>query len=286
MRFWIPLMFEPPDQSVAIAEIAERCGFEGLGLADHVVIPVGFGSVHPSGENPFRDTSGYLDTFITVGAMAQATSRLKFMSFVYIIPMRDPFSVAKQVATAAILSDYRVVLGAGVGWLEEEFEVLGRDFSTRGRRTDEALDIIRDFWDDGFAEHHGQHFDFPRSAMFPVPDGPIPVWIGGKSDAALRRAVRQDGWLGMNYPMDEVDQLLARLGEIRAEAGDHRADFEVFVIPEAMPSVDLYRRLTDAGVTSTMAGPWAPGDPAFADLETKRVALERFAEDVISVVNP
>ena len=105
--------------------------------------------------------------------------------------------------------------------------------------------IVRDFWDDGFAEHHGPHFDFPRSAMFPVPGGPIPIWIGGKSDAALRRAVRQDGWLGMNYPLDEVDQLLARLGQIRAEAGDHRSDFEVFVIPQAMPSADLYRRLTE-----------------------------------------
>jgi probable F420-dependent oxidoreductase len=279
-------MFEPPAQSVAIAELAETFGFEGIGMADHVVIPTGFGSVHPSGENPFRDTSGYLDTFITVGAMAQATTRLKFMSFVYIIPMRDPFSVAKQAATAAILSDYRVVLGAGVGWLAEEFGVLGREFSTRGQRTDEALDIIRDFWDDGFAEHHGRHFDFPRSAMFPVPSGPIPIWIGGKSDAALRRAVRQDGWLGMNYPMDEVDHLVARLGQIRAEAGDDRADFEVFVIPEAMPSTDLYRRLADAGVTSTMAAPWPPGDPAFADLGTKRAALERFAEDVLSVVNP
>lgn len=217
-----------------------------------------------------------------MAAMATATRTLRFMSYVYILPMRDPFSVAKQVATAAVLSDYRVVLGAGIGWLAEEFEVLGQDFSTRGRRTDEALEVMADFWDDGWAEHHGRHYDFARSGMFPVPERAIPVWIGGKSDAALARAVRHDGWLGMNYPLDEVEQLVGRLGELRRRHGDERADFEVFVIPEAQPSLDLYRRLEAAGVTSTMVLPWPIGDPAYASIESKREGMARFAETVLA----
>ena len=278
MKFWIPFMFDPLEQAADVARAAEEFGYEGLALADHVVVPETFASVHPSGETPFTAETPFPDTFTTMTAMAAATTRLRFMSYVYILPMRDPYGVAKQVGTAAILSDYRMVLGTGVGWLAEEFEQQGQDFSTRGARTDEALAILRDFWDDGWAEHHGRFYDLPRSGMFPVPAGPIPVWVGGKSDAALARAVRQDGWLGMNYPLDEVERLLARLAEMRREAGDTRPEFEVFVIPEAMPSLDLYKRLADLGVTSTMGFGWAPGDPAAADLSAKREGLARFAE--------
>jgi probable F420-dependent oxidoreductase len=282
VRYWIPFMFEPLEQAVGIARAADELGYEGLALADHVVVPERFASVHPSGETPFNAATPFPDPFTTIAAMATATTRLRFMSYVYILPMRDPFGVAKQVAAAAVLSDYRVVMGTGIGWLAEEFEILGQDFSTRGARTDEALEILTDFWDDGWAEHHGRHYDFERAGMFPVPAGPIPIWVGGKSDAALARAVRHDGWLGMNYPLDEVDRLLGRLAELRREAGDDRADFEVFVIPEAAPSSDLYRRLADAGVTSTMVIPWAMGDPAFASLGAKRDAMARFADTVLA----
>lgn len=279
MKFWHPLMFEPLDQLAESARILEDAGFEGVGLADHVVLPVGFGSVHPSGENPFTPEHSFPDTFTTIAALAMVTTRLRFMSYVYVVPMRDPFTVAKQVATAAGLSGNRVVLGAGAGWLAEEFEVLGRPFSSRGARFDEALEIICDFWDDGRAERHGGHFDFPASAMFPIPSARIPIWIGGKSPAALARAARHDGWLGMNYPLEEIEGLLARLADERA--GRPTADFEVFVIANAEPSLDLYRRLEDWGVTSTMGMGWYPGDPAAATLEAKRSAAHQFADRFI-----
>jgi alkanesulfonate monooxygenase SsuD/methylene tetrahydromethanopterin reductase-like flavin-dependent oxidoreductase (luciferase family) len=155
---------------------------------------------------------------------------------------------------------------------------MGMDFATRGRRFDEMLDVVRDFWDDGWAEHHGEFFDFPRSSMLPAPASPVPIWVGGKSDAALRRAVRQDGWLGMNYGLDEGVALLGRLSAMRKEAGDTRAGFEVFVIPNATPSPELYEGLEKNGVTSTLGMPWAPGDPAFAALDTKHAAMEVFAK--------
>jgi alkanesulfonate monooxygenase SsuD/methylene tetrahydromethanopterin reductase-like flavin-dependent oxidoreductase (luciferase family) len=173
------------------------------------------------------------------------------------------------------------VLGVGVGWLIEEFGVLGSNPGDRGRRTDEMLEVIADFWEDGYAEHHGEFFDFPRSAMFPVPRRHVPVWVGGKSRAALRRAVTCDGWLGMNYDLDEVHTLLDALAEERRQRGDRRDDFEVLVIANAPPSTELYRDLEARGVTATLGGPWAPGDPAFVDLDVKRKALERFAEQFI-----
>lgn len=283
MRFWFPLMFEPPEQVVEIARICEACGFEGIGMADHLLVPDDYASVHPSGGNPFLFNTEMLDTFTTVAALATATTTLRFMSFVYVVPLREPFSIAKQVGTAAILSGYRVALGAGAGWLAEEFAVVGRDMATRGRRMDEALSVIRDFWDDGWAEGDGEFFPFPRSSMHPVPERPIPVWIGGSSEAALRRAVRQDGWLGMGYPLAEVHRLLDRLHVLRAEAGDDRADFEIMAgATDADGSLDGYRALEARGVTSTIGTPFMPGDPAYRDLEVKRAALERYGEEVIA----
>jgi len=274
VKLWLPVIMEPIEQFVPIAVAAEAAGYEGVALADHVVIPEGFASVHPSGENPFTPSSPFPDPFTMITAMAMATTRLRLMSYVYILPLRDPFTVAKQVGTTAILSGYRTVLGVGAGWLEEEMVVMGRDPRTRGSWLDESLAIVRDAWDDGWVEHHGRHFDVPRSGMFPHPTGPVPVWVGGKSDAALRRAVRNDGWLGMNYALDEVEERLATLARLRAEAGDERDDFEVFVIANALPTDELYEQLASWGVTSTMAGAWPPGDPAFATLESKLEALE------------
>jgi probable F420-dependent oxidoreductase len=282
MRYWLALMSEPAEQFVDLAVAAEELGYEGIAMADHLIIPDGFESVHPSGEKMVLETSSFPEPFVMSAAMATATTRLRFMSYVYVLPMRDPFSVAKQVGTASLVSGGRVVMGAGAGWLREEFGALGREVTTRGRRMDEMLDVIADFWDDGWAEYHGEFFDFPRSSMLPAPTSRIPVWIGGKSDAALRRAARHDGWLGMNYGLEEIDRLLARLAELRRAAGDRRSDFEVFVIPVALPSPELYAGLSAKGVTSTLAMPWYPGDPAFESVEAKRDAMKGFASQFIT----
>jgi probable F420-dependent oxidoreductase len=285
MRFWLPVMDEPTEQFPEIARLAEQFGFEGVCLADHIAVPVSFDSVHPSGESPFDAKYRFPDPFSMMAAMAMVTTRLRFMSYVYVMPMRDPFTIAKQVGTTAIVSGYRVVLGVGVGWLIEEFATLGSDAHSRGRRTDEMLDVITDFWADGYAEHHGEFFDFPRSGMFPAPERPIPIWVGGKSVAALRRAARCDGWLGMNYDLDEVYTLLATLAEERRRRDDTREDFEVLVAANALPSPELYRDLEARGVTATLGAAWRPGDPAFAAMDDKRAALERFAQKFIEPAN-
>jgi probable F420-dependent oxidoreductase len=281
VRFWHPLMFEPMEQLAEAAQVLEEAGFEGAGLADHVAVPVGFKSVHPSGENPFTPDSSFPDTFTTIAALSMITQRLRFMSYVYIIPLRDPFTVAKQVATAATLSGNRVVLGAGAGWLEEEFSLLGHHFSDRGPRFDEALDVIEDFWQDGVARHKGAYYSFEEAGMFPVPTAPIPIWVGGKSRAALRRAARHDGWLGMNYPLDEIGQLLKQLSACRDGVSTDAGPFEVFVIPNALPSLDLYRQLEDMGVTSTMGMGWHPDESPTLSLEAKRAGAGRFSEQFI-----
>ena len=225
MEYWLPILLapdDPPQELAEVARIAEEVGFAGLALIDHVVVPEHRAHEHPSGEPRISEQMGFLDPFTLAAYLAGVTTDLRFLSFSFVLPRRDPFSVAKQVGTAAMLSGYRVVLGAGVGWLEQEMALMGHDPRTRGRRADEMLEIIRDFWDDGYAEHSGAFYDVPRSGMFPVPRQRIPVYIGGMSDAALRRAARHDGWLADSYAFDELPGRIERLTHLRAEAG--RAD--------------------------------------------------------------
>jgi probable F420-dependent oxidoreductase len=280
--FYMALMFEDCSQYLAIAKAAESLGYAGIALADHIAVPMDFASVHPSGENPFTPETNFPDTLTTMAAMAAVTTTLRFLPYVYILPMREPFSVAKQVGTVAMLSDHRVTLGVGAGWLREEIVLLGQEPGSRGARMDEMIEIVRRFWRDGTAEFHGRFYDFGPTGMYPKPDRPIPIWVGGKSDAALARAARNDGWLGMNYGLEEIDGLLSRLAMLRSahveRHGPGELPFETLVIPNALPSRGLYEGLAERGVTSTVCMPWMVGDPAMASFDAKYDAMAAFAD--------
>lgn len=284
VKYWLPYMFEDTSQLLEVARAAEVAGFEGIALADHVAVPVGFASVHPSGENPFDERSAFPEPFTCITAMATATTTLRFMTYVYIAPMREPFSVAKIAGTTAALTNHRLALGVGAGWLREEMTLLGHDPATRGARLDELIEIARRFWRDGTAEFHGDHYDFGSTGMYPQPGGPIPVWVGGKCSAALARAARNDGWLGMNYDLGEIDGLLTELSTARALTGeeDPHGQFETMVVANATPTPSLMDDLEERGVTSTIGTPWRPGDQAFSSIEAKRDAIAAFSERFIS----
>ncbi len=277
LEHWLPIMFEDASQVLNIAREAEAAGFTGVALADHVAIPVGFTSMHPSGDSPFVPTSEFLDPIATAAAILAVTHRLQVMTYVYIVTMRDPWSVAKAAGTLSVLSGGRFALGVGAGWLTEEIALLGHDPATRGKRMDADLDVIRELLHTGGATHDGREV-----AMAPVPASPPPILVGGKARAALRRSARHDGWLGMNYPLDEVWTLLDSLAQEReaASAAPHPSSRPTMtmVIPNAMPSPDLHAELAGRGVTATIAMPWAPGDASCASLPAKRDAMRAWAQ--------
>src|SRR5439155_1740265 len=146
----------------------------------------------PDGSPPFTPGTPWPDPWVLIGAMAAVTTRLRFMTNVYVAPARNPFLVAKQVGTAAVLSGDRVALGVGAGWMREEFEQLGQPFGDRGRRLDEMIEVVRALWRGGMVEHHGEHYDFHRLQMSPVPAAPVPIYCGGQSRRAIERASRLD----------------------------------------------------------------------------------------------
>jgi probable F420-dependent oxidoreductase len=182
MQFWQSLSFTEPEHLLELARIAEQAGFTGVLVSDHLFHPQRFEAAYPytaDGLPPFTPETPWPDPFVTIGAMAGATTRLRFSMAIYILPLRHPLEVAKAAATVAVLSGGRFALGCGAGWMKEEFTQLGVDFHTRGRRYDESIEVLRKVWAGGMVEHHGRFFDFEPLRMEPVPPAPLPIWIGG-----------------------------------------------------------------------------------------------------------
>jgi probable F420-dependent oxidoreductase len=294
VKFWQAVAFLDTHQSIELARVSDECGYHGMMVSDHLFYPEKLTSHYPyspTGAPIWDPATPWPDPWVLIGALSAVTNHLHFTTNIYIAAARNPFVIAKAVSTAAVISDNRVALGLAAGWMREEFEMLGQDFSNRGRRLDEMVDVLRTLWQGGWVEHHGPCYDFDRLQISPVPTKPIPIYGGGHSEPALRRAARLDGWIGNAYPPEEALEHLERLNAARRAAGTlGRTDYEIIVGFLARPDVDLYRRMEDAGVTGTICARWmvGPGAPSAehvnraADLAAKRQAVEEFATRVIS----
>ena len=286
MKFWQVASFSEPDQLLDIARGAEDAGFHGLLLSDHLFFPGELRSKYPyseDGKPMFDGTMPFPDPFTTIAAMAAVTTRLCFGTLVYILPLRHPLEVAKSVGTAAVLSNDRVMLGCGAGWIREEYDALGVDFATRGKRYDEMIDVLRKAWTGDMVEHRGAHFDLGSFQMNPAPRAPVPIWIGGVGEPALRRAAtRGDGWIGNGQSPDDALVSLTRLRELRKQAGREAQPFEALVPLTTPPDADAFARLADAGMTATSAWPFLYVLGPTSTIQQKRDAMRRFGDDVIA----
>jgi probable F420-dependent oxidoreductase len=224
------LPFMPPAELPALAVAAEAAGLTGVGLGDHACIPAAVASRYPYADAAFAvpPRIPFPDPMVVAAALGATTTALRFTTSVLVLPLREPILFAKQVATASALTGGRVELGAGVGWMREEYDAIGVPFSRRGRRMDEMVALLRRLWTGDPVEHHGQHFSFAPVAVNPVPVGPVAIHIGGHSDAALRRAARLgDGWVGVDPAAEELESILSRLDAARREAGTLDRPFEI-----------------------------------------------------------
>jgi alkanesulfonate monooxygenase SsuD/methylene tetrahydromethanopterin reductase-like flavin-dependent oxidoreductase (luciferase family) len=144
------------------------------------------------------------------------------------------------------------------------------------------IDVLRMLWNTGSAELHGEHFDFPRVHAQPTPGHPIPLYVGGHSDAAIRRAAECDGWMGLDFAMDEIPAVVAKIREARRAAGKGSEPFEIFLSPREAVAPDTYERLEDMGVTAVLLPSWALLDGDFTSLDAKRRQMEGFAKTYLS----
>jgi probable F420-dependent oxidoreductase len=230
MRWWQCLSMLDMKELPRLAQHAEALGFEGITLGEHLVtFATQYDHYDYSRNNLirwYRETD-WPDPWVQIGALSQRTTHLQFLTTVYVLPLRDPFNAAKAIATAANLSEGRVKLGVGVGWQQTEFEVVGHDFKTRGRRTDEMLELMKALWTGKTVEFEGEFYHVPPLQMSPGTDQPIPILIGGTSPSALERAARHDGWTGAQHDLPELEQLVEGLRRARAARGESMRDFEI-----------------------------------------------------------
>jgi alkanesulfonate monooxygenase SsuD/methylene tetrahydromethanopterin reductase-like flavin-dependent oxidoreductase (luciferase family) len=167
--------------------------------------------------------------------------------------------------------------------MKEEFDTLGVDFSSRGARYDEMLEILALLWSTGQAEYHGRHFDFDALSMQPVPSRPVDVYVGGVSGPALRRAARTgQGWIGPGTATNEVKATIGRIDALRAEYGRASEPYEYIVPLTATPSVDAFARARDDGATATVSYPFSYALGPRSTLDSKRAYMEDFAERYIA----
>lgn len=283
MKFWFIAPWIVPEEMIELAKHAEALGFEGLMCSDHAFVPEKLTSSYlysEDGRPPFDASMPFPEVWTTISAMAMATTRLKFSTSVYILPLRNPVEVAKATGTVARISKGRLILGAGVGWMKQEFDAYGIDFRTRGRRMDECVEVLRKLWAGGFVEHHGEFFDLPGVAVAPAPEAPIPIYFGGTSKPAMRRAARLgQGWIGTGNHIDEVSGLLDELRRLRRECGREDEPFDVVCPVMQTREVDRLKALEERGLSALCFGFKEGHD---LPLDQKRGAMEWFANEVMA----
>lgn len=188
-----------PDELVRFAQQAEALGFYCITVADHVIVPKDISVPYPyTVDGKYPGTGYHLETLTTMGYLAGATQRIRFVTSVMILPYRNPIVTAKMLATLDVLSGGRVIVGAGVGWMKEEFETIRTEpYGERGKVTDEYIAAFRELWTSDNPSFSGKYCSFSNIIFLPKPvqRPTIPIWIGGHSKQAIRRAARLgDGW--------------------------------------------------------------------------------------------
>ena len=262
-----------------VAREAERLGYESLWISEHLILPAASevspgaaGEAHAtiSPATPTFDALGYLSY------LAGLTSDIRLGTWIYLLGLRHPFVAARAVQTLDLVSNGRVELGIGAGWLAAEWQATGLDFDSRGRRMVESLEVCRRLWREDTVAHHGTFFDFgpvgfePKPVQQPSP----PVHIGGESDTALRRAAALgDGWIGMQHSPESAGRVVDRLVEFGAGIGRRDGSFQVTVGGSIENGSD--RAAWEAsGVTRLIASPWKRSHEALDGLRQLAAVLD------------
>ena len=270
MKIGIALGRAHPGRHLEIALEAERLGFESIWMPEHLVFPLDLsGSPHPGADAPpVPPSTPVFDAFGWLCFLAGHTRRIRLGTNVYLLGLRHPFIAARAVQTLDVVSEGRVELGIGAGWLRSEWRAAGLDPRTRGRRLDEALAVCKRLWSEEVVEHHGEFFDFepvmfePKPVQKPWP----PIHAGGESAAALRRAARAcDGWIGLEHSLESAAARVRRLQELRQEEERDGDPFEVSVTVPVQDRSEL-AALEEVGVQRLIVSPWRSSSDALDGL--------------------
>jgi probable F420-dependent oxidoreductase len=252
-----------PDSIRRTAIQAEELGFDDVWVSEHIIVPKDGG---------YPPSANFWDPVLTLTWAAAVTKRVRLGTSVLVLPLRHPLPLAKELATLQNLSGGRLILGAGVGWLEAEFDALGVPFKERGRRMDEGIAMMRAVWAQDPVSFDSKWIPAKIENMRsqPQPIAPIPIWIGGSSDAAIKRALRLDGWHGSRVSPEQAAGVVQRLRTVRP-GQDFTVSIRVSCNSANVTGMrDALSAYSDAGIQHVMA---APED---RDIDTYLATTEAF----------
>jgi len=283
MQYTVSMAMSPVDQLTELAKTAEAVGFDSIALPDSIFYMEKQSADYPytaDGSRMWNEDTPWADPLIVAGAMGAVTSKLRFYTNVMKLGSRNPLLLARQVGSVANLTKNRFGFGVGIGWAPEEFEWCGVPYAKRGKRVDEMIEVIKLVLAGGMVEFHGEFYDFDRLQMSPAPTEPVPFYVGGHTDVALKRAARVgDGWTSAMLTCDQLAEIIGRLKKLLAENGRADDPFEFQAVCVDKFSVDGHRELAKVGVTDNIVIPWIFEGLGFdAPLDKKQDAMKRFAD--------
>lgn len=274
------------DQLIEIAKTAEEVGFTSIALPDSIFYMEKQSADYPytpDGSRMWDADTPWIDPLIAAGAIGAVTSRLRFYTNVMKLGSRNPLLLARQVGSVANITGNRFGFGVGIGWAPEEFEWCGQPYAKRGKRVDEMIEVIKLVLGGGMVQFHGEFYDFDKLQMSPAPSAPVPFYVGGHTDVALKRAARVgDGWTSAMMTAAELAETIGKLKALLAESGRGDDPFEFQAVCIDKFDVDGHRELAEAGVTDNIVMPWVFEGLGFdAPLDKKQDAMKRFADTFI-----
>lgn len=288
LQFTLAIGFCPSEHYVPLARAAEAAGWDSIAVPDGLFWYDQVSVAYPYSEDGSRfwdPKTPFLDPFVVMGVMAAVTERIRFYPSVLKLAVREPLLVAKEVSTCAVLANGRIGLGVGLSPWPEDFEVLRQDWSNRGPRSAEMIEIIRGVMSGELYEFHGRYYDVPKLQIAPVPPGGVPIYIGGLAEPVLKRAARMaDGYIGWENPrcrFEEVGSLARRIAMYREEYGTADAPFEFKFLPLSSRA-EVVAELQRHGVTDVISIPWMERFGPEATLAQRIESVQRYADEVIA----
>ena len=247
-----------------LARAADEAGFDSLWLGEHVVLPLGYDTPHPTKVQPgvqhhtgpiVSPDTELVDPLVNLGAAAAVTERITLATGIYVLPLRHPLAIARSACTVQEIAGGRFRMGVGFGWLTEEFSALDIPFDERVSRFTETIEILRAAWAGGEVRHRGKHFDI-SGVQVTMRNTTVPLVLGGNTERALRRAAQLgDGWFSSGTPpFEESIRLRGELRRLRAEADESAGREQPFDLTFRMEGCDpaVARKYEDAGFDSVL----------------------------------
>lgn len=252
MRFHCAEGMTPIANYIPLAQAVEAQGFSGFTIPDSLIYPKASDTQYSytkDGGREFLENKPFVESFILATAVGAATKTLELTTNVVKLPVRQPLYSAKLAASVAAMTGDRFNFGVGLSVWPEDYAAMGVDYAKRGKRFDECIEIVRGLCTGDYFEFHGEFYELPAVKINPVPSKPLPILIGGHSDAAFKRAARHDGFMYAGGGTDQLAPMLKAINAYRDELGTAGKPFRIFATEMNEITPDVVKRMEDMGVT-------------------------------------